>query len=172
MLLFFVANSECCFFSCHFPNVALFRVNLWVLLLFASNWLLLLFVSTDDMHYVHGHEILNCTLIYSTVICHKRTLRQNHCCYYSLFINTLPRAYVSILKYSWKPIFLYVYHIQLFAHFPSALHSIHFCHSIFTNICEHLIVMIQMLIEAKKNFSNFFNSSKHTQKRKSFGKRL
>ena len=29
------------------------------------------------LHYVRGHEILNCTLIYSTVICHKRILRQN-----------------------------------------------------------------------------------------------
>ena len=51
----------------------------------------IIFMVLVHLHYVHGHEILNWTLIYSTVICHKRILRQNHCCY-SLFINILPRA--------------------------------------------------------------------------------
>ena len=35
----------------------------------------IIFMVLVHLHYVHGHEILNCTLIYSTVICHKRTLR-------------------------------------------------------------------------------------------------
>ena len=49
VIYIFVSSSECCSFSCHFLNAAVFSVNLWVLLLFASNCLLLLFVSTDDM---------------------------------------------------------------------------------------------------------------------------
>ena len=41
------------------------------------NKIQIIFMVLVHLHYVHGHEILNCTLIYSTVICHKRILRQN-----------------------------------------------------------------------------------------------
>ena len=89
----------------------------------------IIFMVLVHLHSVHGHDILNCTLIYTTVICHKRILRQNHCCY-SVFINILSRANVL----SWRAVENLSFCMYIILNYSpiSPLHSIHFCHSIFT----------------------------------------
>ena len=72
---------------------------------------------------------LNCTLIYSTVIRHKCILHQNHCCN-SWFLNLLPKANVQSLSTIENLSFCMYIIGKYFPIFP--LHSIHFCHSIFT----------------------------------------
>ena len=88
-----------------------------------SDEIRIIFMVLIHLRYVHGHEILNCTLIYSTVICHKRILRQNHCSY-SLFINILPRANVPSLS-TIENLYFCMYIIWNYSPI-SPLHSIHF----------------------------------------------